>query len=144
MIGKEKCLVILGVRVSQLPQPGKDYPLRLEQMEPIELEPVTISDKEVVYRQPEASAAKSGVPRAIIDDHGGDVAGGVEMFRKTHPETIEIYDITHKAACMLKVRLENDATWKAFAAKAGRPNATSSKRNWHFWSHRANGRKRGS
>ena len=27
-IGKEKCLVILGVRVSQLPQPGKDYPLR--------------------------------------------------------------------------------------------------------------------
>ena len=62
-IGKEKCLVILGVRVSQLPQPGKDYPLRLEQMEPIELEPVTISDKEVVYRQLEASAAKSGVPR---------------------------------------------------------------------------------
>jgi hypothetical protein len=118
-IGKEKCLVILGVRVSQLPQPGKDYPLRLEQMEPIELEPVTISDKEVVYRQLEASAAKSGVPRAIIDDHGGDVAGGVEMFRKAHPETIEIYDITHKAACMLKARLENDATWKAFAARAG-------------------------
>jgi hypothetical protein len=118
-IGKEKCLVILGVRVSQLPPPGKEYPLRLEQMEPIELEPVTVSDKEVVYRQLEASAAKCGVPRAIIDDHGGDVAGGVELFRQVHPKTIEIYDITHKAACMLKARLESDELWKAFAAKAG-------------------------
>jgi hypothetical protein len=118
-IGKEKCLVILGVRVSQLPPPGKDYPLRLEQMEPIELEPVTVSDKEVVYRQLEASATRCGVPRAIIDDHGGDVAGGVELFREAHPGTIEIYDITHKAACMLKARLERDEPWKAFAAKAG-------------------------
>ena len=71
-------------------------------MEPIELEPVTISDKEVVYRQLEAARPKAVFHGAIIDDHGGDVAGGVEMFRKTHPETIEIYDITHKAACMLK------------------------------------------
>jgi hypothetical protein len=118
-IGKEKCLLILGVRVSELPPPGDDYPLRLEQMEPIELEPVTVSDKEVVHRQLEANAAKCGIPRAIIDDHGGDVAGGVELFRKAHPETIEIYDITHKAACMLKARLENDGMWKAFAAKAG-------------------------
>jgi hypothetical protein len=118
-IGKEKCLLILGVRISQLPPPGKDYPLRLEQMEPIELEPVTVSDKEVVYRQLEASAKRCGVPRAIIDDHGGDVAGGVELFRQAHPETIEIYDITHKAACMLKVWLEDDPMWKAFAAKAG-------------------------
>ena len=118
-IGKEKCLVILGVRLSQLPLPGKDYPLRLEQMEPIELEPVTVSDKEVVYRQLEASVAKCGVPRAIIDDHGGDVAGGVELFRQAHPGTIEIYDITHKAACLLKARLEGDEQWKAFAAKAG-------------------------
>jgi hypothetical protein len=118
-IGKEKCLVILAVRVSQLPPPGRDYPLRLEQMEPIELEPVTVSDKEVVYRQLEASAARCGAPRAIIDDHGGDVAGGVELFRKAHPGTIEIYDITHKAACLLKARLERDEQWKAFAARAG-------------------------
>ena len=47
------------------------------QMEPIELEPVTVSDKEVVYRQLEANVAKTGVPRAIIADHGGDLAGGV-------------------------------------------------------------------
>jgi hypothetical protein len=131
-IGKEKCLVILGVRVSQLPQPGKEYPLRLAQMEPIELEPVTISDKEVVYRQLEANVAKTGVPRAIIDDHGGDLAGGVELFRKAHPETIEIYDISHKAACLLKARLEGDEHWKAFAAKAGQTKCNIQQTEWAF------------
>ena len=131
-IGREKCLVILGVRVSQLPQPGEEYPLSLAQMEPIELEPVTISDKEVVYRQLEANVAKTGVPRAIIDDHGGDLAGGVELFRKAHPETIEIYDISHKAACLLKARLEGDEQWKAFAAKAGQTKCNIQQTEWAF------------
>ena len=131
-IGKEKCLVILGVRVSQLPPPGQEYPLCLAQMEPIELEPVTVSDKEVVYRQLEANVAKTGVPRAIIDDHGGDLAGGVELFRQAHPETIEIYDISHKAACLLKARLKHDAQWKAFAAKAGQTKCNIQQTEWAF------------
>lgn len=131
-IGKEKCLVILGVRVSQLSPPGEEYALRLPQMEPIELEPVTVSDKEVVYRQLEANVAKTGVPRAIIDDHGGDLAGGVELFRQAHPETIEIYDISHKAACLLKARLEDDEQWKAFGAKAGQTKCSIQQTEWAF------------
>ena len=131
-IGQEKCFVILGVRLSQLPPPGPEFPLRLSQMEPIELEPVTVSDKEVVYRQLEANVAKTGVPRAIIDDHGGDLAGGVELFRQAHPETIEIYDISHKAACLLKARLEHDEQWKAFAAKAGQTKCSIQQTEWAF------------
>jgi hypothetical protein len=131
-IGQEKCFVILGVRLSQLPPPGAEFPLRLSQMEPIELEPVTVSDKEVVYRQLEANVAKTGVPRAIIDDHGGDLAGGVELFREAHPETIEVYDISHKAACLLKARLEHDEQWKAFAAKAGQTKCTVQQTEWAF------------
>jgi hypothetical protein len=131
-IGKEKCLVILGVRVSQLPAPGEEYRLGLTQMEPIELEPVTVSDKEVVYRQLEANVRKTGVPRAIIDDHGGDLAGGVELFRRAHPETIEIYDISHKAACLLKTWLECDDQWKAFAAQAGQTKCTIQQTEWAF------------
>jgi hypothetical protein len=131
-IGQEKCLVILGVRVSQLAPPGEQYPLRLPQMEPIELEPVTVSDKEVVYRQLEANVAKTGVPRAIIHDHGGDLAGGVELFRETHPETTEIYDINHKAACLLKARLEGDEQWKTFAAKAGQTKCSIQQTEWAF------------
>jgi hypothetical protein len=131
-IGQEKCFVILGVRLPHLPPPGPEYPLRLSQMEPIELEPVTVSDKEVVFRQLEANVAKTGVPRAIIDDHGGDLAGGVELFRQAHPETIEVYDISHKAACLLKARLEHDEQWKAFAAKAGQTKCTTQQTEWAF------------
>jgi hypothetical protein len=101
-------------------------------LEPIELDPVTVSDKEVVSRQLEANVAKTGVPRAIIDDHGGDLAGGVELFCRAHPETIEIYDISHKAACLLKGRLERDEQWKAFAAKAGRTKCQIQQTEWAF------------
>jgi len=101
-------------------------------MEPIELEPVTVSDKEVVYRQLEANVAKTGVPRAIIDDQGGDLAGGVALFCQAHPETIEIYDVSHKAACLLKARLEHDEQWKTFAAKAGQTKCTVQQTEWAF------------
>jgi hypothetical protein len=101
-------------------------------MEPIELEPVVVSDKQVVYRQLEANVAKTGVPRAIIDDHGGDLAGGVELFCQAHPETIEIYDVSHKAACLLKARLERDDQWKAFAAKAGQTKCSIQQTEWAF------------
>jgi hypothetical protein len=131
-IGQEKCLVILGVRVSQLPPPGDQFPLRLAQMEPIELEPVTVSDKDVVYRQLEANVTKTGVPRAIITDHGGDLAGGVALFRRAHPRTIDLYDITHKAACLLKARLEHDEQWKAFAAQAGQTKCQIQQTEWAF------------
>jgi hypothetical protein len=131
-IGQEKCLLILGVRASQLPPPGKDFPLRLAQMEAIELEPVTVSDKEVVYRQLEANTAKTGVPRAIISDHGGDLAGGIELFRKQHPETFDIYDITHKAACLLKAQLERDKQWSAFASLAAQTKCKIQQTEWAF------------
>ena len=131
-IGQEKCLLILGVRVSQLPPPGEDFPLRLAQMEPIELEPVTVSDKQVVYRQLEANTAKTGVPRAIISDHGGDLAGGIELFRKQHPKTLDIYDITHKAACLLKAQLERDQQWNAFASLAAQTKCKIQQTEWAF------------
>jgi hypothetical protein len=131
-IGQEKCLLLVAVRVSQLPPPGPDYPLNLARLEPIALEPVLVSDKDVVYRQLEANVAQTGVPRAIIDDHGGDLAGGVELFCQAHPETLEIYDISHKAACLLKARLERDPAWKQFAAQAGQTKCQAQQTEFAF------------
>jgi hypothetical protein len=131
-IGKEKCLVILGVRLSQLPPPGDDFRLCLSQMEPIELEVVTASDKQIVHRQLEANVAKTGVPRAILSDQGGDLVGGIELFRQAHPQTLEISDISHKAACLLKARLERDEPWKAFASKASQTKCKIQQTEWSF------------
>lgn len=114
--GQERSLLILGVRLSELPPVGQC--LRLNDMEPLALIPVEKSDKQVVYQQLCALAVKVGVPRVILHDNGGDLAGGLALFEKKHPSTDGIYDIVHKAACLLKARLEKDPTWKAFCTQA--------------------------
>jgi hypothetical protein len=115
-IGQCKCLVILGVRLSTLPQ-GR--PLRHEDMELIALTPMTHSNKEAVAACLEEATAATGAPRAILDDHGADLHGGVEIFRLRHPETVELYDSKHKAACVLKGHLQRDEHWKSYVSQLG-------------------------
>ena len=114
-IGPCKCLVILGIRLSELPE-GRALDHR--DLEPIALVPMIGSTKQAVAACLEA-AAQPGAPRVILDDHGADLHGGVEIFRAAHPGTAEVYDITHKAACLLKARLEGDERWKSFGTDSG-------------------------
>jgi hypothetical protein len=116
-IGPCKCLVILGIRLSTQPP---DRPLRHADMELIALVPMTRSNKEAVAACLEEAVARTGVPRAILDDHGADLHGGVEIFRRRHGETVELYDVKHKAACVLKAHLQRDEHWKSYASRLGR------------------------
>jgi len=111
-VGSHKCLLILGLRLSALPPPGQC--LRHEDVEPLVLEPVVKSTGEIVYQQLEATVQKTGVPREIISDQGGDVKAGVERFCVAHPTTCAIYDIKHKTAAILKHELEGDPAWQEF------------------------------
>lgn len=69
-IGPMKCFVILGLRLAHLPPPGTC--LRLEDVEPIVLEPVRESTGKIVYTQLVAAAKKTGIPRAIVSEKGAD------------------------------------------------------------------------
>jgi hypothetical protein len=80
--------------------------------------PVEKSNGEVVYQQLEAQVAKTGVPRAIVSDHGTDLKAGIEKFCAAHSQTAAIYDIKHKTAAVLKRELGEDSTWLAFAQQA--------------------------
>jgi hypothetical protein len=111
-LGVQKCLVILGVRLSALPPPGTC--LRREHVEPIALCPVQTSTGEVVYQQLTAAVAHTGVPREILSDGGSDLQAGIAQFQQNHPETQAIYDIKHKTALVLKHELAKDVLWKAF------------------------------
>jgi hypothetical protein len=117
-IGTQKVLVILGLRLRDLPPPGQC--LTHDRMQLIALEPMESSTRQDVADRLEAAARSTCVPRAIVDDHGVDLTGGVALFQADHPETVEIYDIKHKAACLLKARLEEDPRWQAFNTWTGR------------------------
>jgi len=112
-LGSEKCLVILGIRLSCLPVPFRS--LRYEDMEPIELLPVKKSTGKIVYEQLEETIKKTGVPRQIVADEGSDLKKGIELFRHHHSETVCTYDIKHKTATLLKHELEKDEDWKEFS-----------------------------
>jgi hypothetical protein len=114
-IGQEKVLVILGIRLSQLPKQGDC--LRHRDMQEVALVIRKSWTRHEVDDALEAAIARTGVPRVIVDDHGVDVAGGVRFFRERHPETAEIYDAKHKAACLLKSRLEKNPRWQSFNQK---------------------------
>lgn len=117
-IGEEKCLVILGIRLGELPPEGEC--LQHEQMELVMLLPKKSWTKQDVDEVLESSVVRTGVPRVIVNDHGADIAGGVSLFQQRHTNTVDIYDMKHKAACLLKRRLETNARWKEFQAGIGR------------------------
>jgi len=95
-IGVEKCLVVLGIRLCDLPPAGTC--LSLEDLEPLHIEPMPTSNSQLVHQELELLVEKTGEPRLILDDHGSDLHGGVKRFCEQHSHTSEVYDITHKAA----------------------------------------------
>jgi hypothetical protein len=116
-IGKAKCLAILGIRLQDLPPRGEC--LCQEQMELISLIPRESWTRKEVDDALEAAIERCGPPRVIVDDHGVDLSGGVNLFQERHSDTVEIYDVKHKAACLLKHRLEKNSRWIEFTKQVG-------------------------
>lgn len=116
-IGKEKCLAIAGVRQSDLPPLGDC--LELKHLEPIALLPVTESNGQIVHQQLEEVACRVGVPRAIVSDEGRDLRGGIRRFCQHHDDTTSLSDMPHKAARLLKHRLEKNERWLSYCTHVG-------------------------
>jgi hypothetical protein len=117
-LGERKCLIVVGIRQSAWN--AQNRVLSHEDVELIDLVPVTESNGKVVYRQLQAAVAQTGVPRAIVSDGGSDLHAGIERFCQVHPHTAWLYDIKHKTACLLKHALERDASWSTFVGKVHR------------------------
>lgn len=76
-MGDRKGLIIVGVRQSAWD--AEDRVLSHEDVDLIDLQPVTKSNGNVVYRQLKAATATTGVPRAIVSDNGGDLHSGIAV-----------------------------------------------------------------
>lgn len=116
-IGTTKCLLVVGCRLSVWQ--ANRRPLEHTDLEVLALEPVVQSDAEVVEQQLEAVAQLTGVPRAVVSDHGTDLKWGIDAFRTKHSETVSMYDIAHKVALILKGELEADERWSGFLKESG-------------------------
>jgi hypothetical protein len=120
-IGTVKMFVVLGVRLSQLPYPQRC--LGHEDVQLLALVPMEHSTGLAVDDQLEQVAARTGVPRLLVSDHGSDVKKGVELYCTRHPQTAATYDLAHKGACCLERRLEADERWQTFVTRLGETKA---------------------
>lgn len=111
-LSNEKCLLIVGFRLSTYGE--KRRPLQHRDLSLISLEVVKQSNGTIVCEQLPKAVDKTGVPRAIIHDHGSELKAGVTKFQNRHPNTASIYDIKPKVAIEIQHRLEQDARWDAF------------------------------
>jgi hypothetical protein len=117
-IGKTKCLLIVGCRLSTWQGLGR--PLELRDLQMFALEPVKKSDGVIVAGQLQETCRKTGiVPRAIVSDEGTDLLSGYRLFCAAHPQVAICSDIAHQAAKWLARELENDDRWKAFLRQSG-------------------------
>ena len=114
-LGTHKCLVILGVPLSQLRRQG--YSPDHHDVHVLSLHVLTRCNGKIVCGHLSTVSKRVGVPVQILSDHGGDVRAGIRLFRRKnqHQEhVVDTYDITHGLAILLKNQLEPDPRWTSF------------------------------
>jgi hypothetical protein len=120
-LGAMKGFAIVGVRLSQLPYPERC--LRHEDVRLIALVPMVHSNAATVEKALEEAALRTGVPRLIVSDQGGDLRAGIEQYCRNHPHTVATCDTAHKGANLLRRLLEADERWAGFVAQLGQTKA---------------------
>lgn len=115
-LGPWKCLIILGVRLSEWePQRG---PLGHEDVVLLSLTPMEHSSGLEVEKRLRETVTRTGPPRAILTDGGADLKSGIGLFCRDYRHVAHVGDIKHKAATLLKRHLEADPRWQAFGTRA--------------------------
>lgn len=113
--GVHKCFLVLGARMSVLEE-KKDLTLRREDLEPLGVVPMRVSNGKLVAEELENILQATGgtPPLSILKDQGSDLRCGGRAFSEEHPGVIDIHDVPHKVACIYKKILEEDADWNQF------------------------------
>lgn len=108
-LGKERCLLILGVTRQSLIENG--YELKHHQVQVLDIFVREHFDGHAVHQRIASVQSKTGTPYQIISDDGGDVRKGISLFSNENKSVISTYDITHMIGVCIKHSLENDPRW---------------------------------
>jgi hypothetical protein len=124
-LGNLKCLVILGIRLSNWRQLKR--PLEFHDMTVLMIEIVATSDGEIVKKQLGQLSSKIGTLAAIVSDQGSDLVKGTKLMvdeqRVKNPErspTRIFQDFSHASSHIFKERLLADSRWNEFLGECGR------------------------
>lgn len=119
--GAVKCLVTLGISRERFEKKIQDGNAELalchKDMTVLDIDAMSHCNGEVIKQKLEDLAERVGTPVQIVSDNGPDLKKGVELYRRKNPETMHIYDVTHKMAALVKKILENDEKYAEFSKK---------------------------
>jgi len=108
-LGKERCLLILGVTIESMLKYG--YELNHQQVRVLDIFVQEHFDGQSVKNRLSIVKEKTGVPFQVVSDNGNDVRSGVNLFCQENSSVIDTYDITHMIGICIKHKLEKDERW---------------------------------
>lgn len=120
-IGTQKLLVIAGCPLAKVPFGERS--LRVRDLSLLGLVAMEQSNGALVAKELQRVLARTGTPRQIVSDGGGDLTSGVALFQEQHPGTALVRDGAHCAANVLKNRWDKDPRWQAFVQQLPRNGA---------------------
>jgi hypothetical protein len=118
-LGKEKCLVVLGVSQQYLETTVFHSKRGLEHHE-VQLLALEIMDStrgELIEQKLCELTDIVGCPIQIVADHGSDIEKGIKLYCSKYPSIIYTYDVTHAMALFLKHELESSDKYQSFIQK---------------------------
>jgi len=117
-IGQEKAFVVLGIRSSDMPEPG--HAIEHRHVRPLLVEPGISWKKENVTTAYQKLAKKYGAPRAILSDGAAELREGALPLETKSENMIVLRDFKHYAANVMKSLIGNTESFKEFSSQVGR------------------------
>lgn len=114
-IGKLKILIVLGLRLSNLPF---NRSLTLADVQPLVLLPMQTSTGQKIQEVLSNLKIELGTIRQVVADQGSDIKLGVNLYREENIDCDYINDIVHKLAHFLQKELKTDTKWEELSKKA--------------------------
>ena len=134
-LGNQKCLIVLGIRLSHWRTLGR--PLAFQDMTILMIRVIASSTGLIVESQLRAVQLEIGHIAAVLSDQGSDLVSGTQLFSQPSdqeptlfdvdqialpevPKPLVLKDFSHASSHILKGHLEADPKWQEFLSQCGK------------------------
>ena len=112
--GRQKCLLVLGVRQKTLADhkaKNGNVDISYSDLEPFAIVPMESSSGDKVKAILDEITKKTGNISQLLCDGGSDVTKAGRLYKEENPDVITSYDVCHKLAIFLGRELKKDEVW---------------------------------